>query len=45
MRREAYANDRNSPDTLIAVFAASNRIEADKDPAEWLPSDSSSHRW
>ncbi|MER6523205.1 hypothetical protein ABT246_41220 [Streptomyces sp. NPDC001553] len=44
MRREAYANDQNSPDnTLIAVSAASNRSKADKDPAEWLPSDGSYH--
>ncbi|MEU8844507.1 DUF1524 domain-containing protein, partial [Streptomyces roseus] len=43
-RREAYANDQNSPDTLIAVSAASNRSKADKDPAEWLPSDGSYHR-
>ncbi|OEJ35349.1 HNH endonuclease family protein [Streptomyces subrutilus] len=42
-RREAYANDQNSPDTLIAVSAASNRSKADKDPAEWLPSDGSYH--
>ncbi|MEW2418387.1 HNH endonuclease family protein [Streptomyces sp. NPDC046866] len=42
-RREAYANDQNSPDTLIAVSAASNRSKADKDPAEWLPTDSSYH--
>ncbi|MGW2997554.1 HNH endonuclease family protein [Streptomyces sp. NPDC001193] len=40
-RREAYANDQASPDTLIAVSAASNRSKADKDPAEWLPSDGS----
>ncbi|MEU9031904.1 HNH endonuclease family protein [Streptomyces sp. NPDC048383] len=40
-RREAYANDQASPDTLIAVSAASNRSKADKDPAEWLPSDAS----
>ncbi|WP_327364309.1 hypothetical protein [Streptomyces sp. NBC_01296] len=38
-RREAYANDQNSPDTLIAVSAASNRSKSDKDPAEWLPTD------
>ncbi|MFE5546769.1 hypothetical protein ACFQ71_23465 [Streptomyces sp. NPDC056534] len=31
-RREAYANDQESPDTLIAVTAASNRSKADKDP-------------
>ncbi|MGP3636860.1 HNH endonuclease [Streptomyces sp. 24-1644] len=42
-RREAYANDQNSPDTLIAVSAASNRSKADRDPAEWLPSDGSYH--
>ncbi|MCX5078480.1 hypothetical protein OG321_39265 [Streptomyces sp. NBC_00424] len=42
-RREAYANDQDSPDTLIAVSAASNRSTSDKDPAEWLPSDSSYH--
>ncbi|MFC8495609.1 HNH endonuclease family protein [Streptomyces sp. NPDC057235] len=42
-RREAYANDQDSPDTLIAVTAASNRSKADKDPAEWLPSDASYH--
>ncbi|MFJ5548663.1 HNH endonuclease family protein [Streptomyces sp. NPDC093225] len=42
-RREAYANDQGSPDTLIAVSAASNRSKSDKDPAEWLPSDGSYH--
>lgn len=26
---------------MIAVTAASNRSKADKDPAEWLPSDTS----
>ncbi|MFE4263474.1 HNH endonuclease family protein [Streptomyces sp. NPDC056883] len=36
-RREAYANDQASPDTLIAVTAKSNRSKADKDPAQWLP--------
>ncbi|MFJ1601507.1 HNH endonuclease family protein [Streptomyces sp. NPDC088261] len=42
-RREAYANDQGSPDTLIAVSAASNRSKSDKDPADWLPSDRSYH--
>ncbi|WP_324609449.1 HNH endonuclease family protein [Streptomyces sp. NRRL S-378] len=42
-RREAYANDQASPDTLIAVSAASNRSKSDKDPADWLPSDDSYH--
>ncbi|WP_435860243.1 hypothetical protein [Streptomyces roseus] len=32
VRRDAYANDQASPDTLIAVSAASNRSKADKDP-------------
>ncbi|MFJ1569662.1 hypothetical protein ACIOG8_36525 [Streptomyces erythrochromogenes] len=43
VRREAYANDQNSPDTLIAVSAASNRSKADKNPAEWLPPYGSYH--
>ncbi|MER8097899.1 hypothetical protein [Streptomyces goshikiensis] len=43
-RPEAYANDQGSPDTLIAVSAASNRSKADKDPAEWLPSDLGGNR-
>ncbi|MFF3750579.1 HNH endonuclease family protein [Streptomyces sp. NPDC002018] len=42
-RREAYANDQGSPDTLIAVSAASNRSKSDKDPTDWLPSDRSYH--
>ncbi|MGW7027090.1 hypothetical protein ACWGFX_07860 [Streptomyces xanthophaeus] len=41
-RREAYANNQNSPHTLIAVSVASNP-KSDKDPAEWLPSDGSYH--
>ncbi|MFD9807674.1 HNH endonuclease family protein [[Kitasatospora] papulosa] len=42
-RREAYANDQGSPDTLIAVSAASNRSKSDKDPAEWMPTEASYH--
>ncbi|MFD9338134.1 hypothetical protein ACFWBF_27590 [Streptomyces sp. NPDC060028] len=42
-RQEAYANDQASPDTLIAVSAASNRSKADKDPADGLPSEGSYH--
>ncbi|MFG3180319.1 HNH endonuclease family protein [[Kitasatospora] papulosa] len=42
-RREAYANDQGSPDTLIAVSAASNRSKSDKDPAQWMPTDDSYH--
>lgn len=42
-RREAYANDQGSTDTLIAVSAASNRSKADKDPAQWMPTDGTYH--
>jgi hypothetical protein len=42
-RREAYANDQGSADTLIAVSAASNRSKSDKDPAQWMPTDASYH--
>ncbi|MET7827097.1 HNH endonuclease family protein [Streptomyces sp. NPDC005386] len=36
-RREAYANDQGTPNSLIAVSGSSNRSKADKDPAAWLP--------
>ncbi|WNI34476.1 HNH endonuclease family protein [Streptomyces sp. ITFR-6] len=42
-RREAYANDQGSADTLIAVSAASNRSKSDKDPADWMPADGTYH--
>ncbi|MEV1026604.1 HNH endonuclease family protein [Streptomyces sp. NPDC050264] len=42
-RREAYANDQDSPDTLIAVSDASNRSKSDKDPAQRLPANTSYH--
>ncbi|WP_285574040.1 HNH endonuclease family protein [Streptomyces sp. RTGN2] len=42
-RREAYANDQGSPDTLIAVSAASNRSKSDKDPAQWMPTNAAYH--
>ncbi|MFE1190115.1 HNH endonuclease family protein [[Kitasatospora] papulosa] len=42
-RREAYANDQGSADTLIAVSAASNRSKSDKDPAQWMLTDASYH--
>ncbi|MFE4602014.1 HNH endonuclease family protein [Kitasatospora indigofera] len=35
--RQAYANDLDEPRALIAVTAKSNRSKADKDPADWLP--------
>lgn len=36
-RREAYANDLDHPEALIAVSASSNRQKGDRDPAEWMP--------
>ncbi|MCL7377449.1 HNH endonuclease family protein [Streptomyces sp. 35G-GA-8] len=36
-RREAYANDLNSPRSLLAVSAKTNRSKADQDPTTWLP--------
>ncbi|HEY8548261.1 MAG TPA: HNH endonuclease family protein [Acidimicrobiales bacterium] len=38
-RREAFANDLDRPDALVAVTAATNRSKADGDPADWLPPD------
>lgn len=35
--REAFANDLDRPDALVAVTASSNREKSDLDPAEWLP--------
>lgn len=36
-RREAFANDLDHPEALIAVSASSNRSKSDEDPAEWRP--------
>jgi hypothetical protein len=36
--RRAYANDLDDPRSLIAVTASSNRSKSDRDPANWLPS-------
>jgi hypothetical protein len=40
-RREAFANDLEAPYALIAVSASSNRSKSDRDPASWLPTDTS----
>lgn len=37
-QRRAFANDLDVPYALNAVSSASNQAKADKDPAEWLPS-------
>ena len=36
-RRQAFANDLDHPEALIAVTASSNRSKGDRDPAEWRP--------
>ena len=36
-QRQAFANDLSQPFFLIAVSASSNRSKSDRDPAEWLP--------
>ncbi len=38
--REAFANDLTDGRTLQAVSSASNRKKGDKDPSNWLPSNS-----
>lgn len=39
-KRRAYANDLSDPRPLIAVTAGVNRSKGDKDPSNWLPSNS-----
>ncbi|MGP3990815.1 HNH endonuclease family protein [Streptomyces sp. 3N207] len=42
-KRERYANDLDSPRSLVAVTARENRQKADKDPAQWwVPAESAS---
>jgi DNA uptake protein ComE-like DNA-binding protein len=41
--RQAFANDLDFSMSLIAVTASSNRSKSDRDPAEWLPSNSAYH--
>lgn len=36
-RRRAFANDLDSPHSLIAVSRSSNRSKGARDPAEWMP--------
>lgn len=36
-QRQAYANDLENAEALIAVTASSNRVKGDKDPSQWLP--------
>ncbi len=38
-RRQAFANDRTSPDTLVAVTGSTNQSKGDSTPDEWLPPD------
>ncbi|KAH9043189.1 hypothetical protein EDB85DRAFT_1913959 [Lactarius pseudohatsudake] len=41
-QREAFANDLTRPQ-LIAVSSTSNESKGDRDPAQWMPPDSSFH--
>jgi DNA uptake protein ComE-like DNA-binding protein len=41
--RQAFANDLDFSMSLIAVTASSNRSKSDRDPAEWLPTNSAYH--
>lgn len=41
-RRRAFANDRTSADTLIAVTGRTNQSKGDSTPDVWLPPDESS---
>jgi hypothetical protein len=36
-QRQAFANDLENPEALIAVTASTNRSKGDKDPVNWLP--------
>ena len=40
-RRQAFANDIDLTEALIAVSASSNRSKSARDPAEWLPTNTS----
>ncbi len=39
--REAFANDLDFAGSLIAVSASSNRSKSDRDPANWMPTNTS----
>jgi hypothetical protein len=41
-RRQAFANDLTDPQ-LIAVSGSSNQSKSDRDPAEWMPPNTSVH--
>jgi hypothetical protein len=36
-QRQAFANDLENSEALIAVSAATNRSKGDKDPSLWMP--------
>ena len=42
-QRKHYSNDLDQPFFLIAVTASSNRSKSDRDPAEWMPPNSTYH--
>jgi hypothetical protein len=40
-KRQAFANDLDLPQALIAVSAGSNRSKSARDPSDWLPTNQS----
>lgn len=43
-QREAFANDLENQDALIAVWLSQNRSKSDRDPSGWLPMNESFHQ-
>ena len=39
LKRQAFANDLENAEALIAVSASTNRSKGDKDPSLWMPSE------
>lgn len=42
-KKNAYANDLNNPNTLIAVSLSANRSKGARDPSEWMPPNAEYH--
>jgi hypothetical protein len=39
-KKQAYANDLDAPDHLVAVIGSANRAKGSKGPDEWIPANS-----
>ena len=42
-KRRQFANDLANAHTLVAVWASANRSKGDRDPASWMPPDTTYH--